>query len=98
MPIEEQLRKEMEKAMIEYIQSYKNWEFDPKRAKQVWRYEHRRDFWHGHIVGSLLAISSMVFRDVEKRTPQVDEIDDIFDLVQLHSSEIKGILNTWKIN
>ena len=94
--IPEMVRKSMEQGMRKNIESYRNWNIDHKRGKQIWHYKNEIDFWYGHMVGSLQALSYIAFKDVLRRLPNDEEQNEIQEMIQVEGTNIRELIKNWK--
>jgi len=96
MALNEIVRRSIEKGIRENIEGYKGWNIDHIRGKQIWHYENETDFWYGHLIGSLIALSYTAFKSATTNIPSEEEQQEIWELVQVHSTEIREIVKSWK--
>ena len=90
------VRKSMEKAIRKNIEGYRDWNIDHKRGTQMQHYENEIDFWYGHTVGSLQALSYIAFKNVLGRLPNREEQHEIQEMIQMEGSKIRELVKNWK--
>lgn len=89
------VRQSMEKGIRKNIESYRDWDINHKRGTQMWHYDHEIDFWYGHMVGSLQALSNIAFKDVLGRLPNSEEQNEIQEMIQVEGSKIQDLIKNW---
>jgi len=93
--IEDIIRKAMERGTISQIEGYRNFHIDQQRAKRYFSFDEKSSFWYGMIVGSLIANSRIFYLELTKKEPDEEVWNDIWEIVGLHSQEIKDIISKW---
>jgi len=96
VPLSDIVRVALEKAIRNHISGYKDWNIDHKKGKQMWRYESETDFWYGHVIGTLRILSYTSFKDTMGRLPNKEEEEEIHELIQVHGTEVRKIVENWK--
>jgi len=96
MAFDNDFRNLVQRGIQERINQYKNWDIDHKKSKQMLKYENENDFWYGHILGSILTSTVMIFKNALGRKPTKEEEEEIWELIQIHAKDIREVLKTWK--
>ena len=89
------VRKIIERETRNQIEQYKNWSLDHKKTKQRFKYENEKDFWYGHILGSLLTLATMAYKNAVGRQPNMDEIEELWEITEIFAKDVREILKTW---
>ncbi len=68
---------------LDYIQK------ESKVFRQIWKFEHEPDFFYGQTVGRIEGHAQGVFLERFKQKLSLDELNEIKEIIEIHSKEIR---------
>lgn len=92
LSLSENDRRVIEQLVADEINILRTARPDPRRFRQIWRYEHENDFLYGYIVGLIEGAVATMFMQRENRRLSLEEQFQIREIIEVHSREIRSLI------
>ena len=92
MQLSDKNRKVIENLVEDEIKILEMCKPEPKKFKQIWRYEHHEDFLYGWMVGMIEGAVSVIFMTKMGTKPSIEEQFEIREIIETHGAKIRSLI------